>query len=130
MKMYLFSLASVDDAELALSQRQKKGQIFTVNMSYLTYYWNLKHKNSRFEVSPYTITDYTKRRQKKEQTKQIRAENRQKKVETGRKQCDQWFRFCEKSLEHLKEYFESAQNHHPFPAVEGMCRYLLVNSDQ
>jgi len=32
MKMYLFSLASVDDAELALSQRQKKGQIFTVNM--------------------------------------------------------------------------------------------------
>lgn len=41
MKMYLFSLVSVDDAELALSEKQKKGQIFTGNMTCLTYYLNL-----------------------------------------------------------------------------------------
>ena len=41
MKIYLFSLVSVDDAELALSEKQKKGQIFTGNMPYLTYYSNL-----------------------------------------------------------------------------------------
>jgi len=38
MKMYLFSLVSVDDAELTLSEKRKKGQIFAGNMPYLTYY--------------------------------------------------------------------------------------------
>ena len=78
MKMYLFSFFSVDDAELALSEKQKKRQIFTGNMLYLTYYWNLKHKNSRFEVSPYTITDHTIEK----------AEKRADKTDKGRKQAE------------------------------------------
>ena len=34
--MQIFSSFSVDDAELALSEKQKKRQIFTGNMLYLT----------------------------------------------------------------------------------------------
>jgi len=44
-----------------------------------------KNGNLQFEVSPYTITDHTKRRQKKEQKKQIRAENRQNRAESWQK---------------------------------------------
>ncbi len=83
--MQIFSSFSVDDAELALSEKQKKRQIFTGNMLYLTYYLNLKRGNSRFEVSPYTNMDHIKKKQKKEQTKQIRAENRQKRAESLQK---------------------------------------------
>ena len=83
--MQIFSSFSVDDAELALSEKQKKRQIFTGDMPYLTYYQNLKQGNSRFEVSPYTNMDHIKRKQKKEQTKQIRAENRQKRAESLQK---------------------------------------------
>lgn len=68
MKMQIFSSFSVDDAELALSEKQKKRQIFTGNMLYLTYYLNLKRGNSRFEVSPYTNMDHIKKKQKKGQT--------------------------------------------------------------
>jgi len=50
---------------------------------------NLKQGNSRFEVSPYTITDHNRRRQKivqtKEQTKLTRAENRLKRAESWQK---------------------------------------------
>ena len=83
--MQIFSSFSVDDAELALSEKQKKRQIFTGNMLYLTYYLNLKRGNSRFEVSPYTNMDHIKRKQKKEQTKQLRAENRQNRAENWQK---------------------------------------------
>ena len=64
MKMYLFSLVSVDDAELALSEKQKKGQIFTGNMPYLTYYFKLQCWDLPLEVSPDNLTDHTKPVQK------------------------------------------------------------------
>jgi len=39
-KTFIF-IVCVVDAELALSEKQKKRQIFTGNMPYLTYYTNL-----------------------------------------------------------------------------------------
>gem|GEM_PF-3947344 len=56
--MQIFSSFSVDDAELALSEKQKKRQIFTGNMSYLTYYCNLKMEicSLRSVLTPSRIT--------------------------------------------------------------------------
>jgi len=64
MKMQIFSSFSVDDAELALSGKQKKRQIFTGNMPYLTYYYNFINRNIPLVFSPDTITDHNKPEQK------------------------------------------------------------------
>jgi hypothetical protein len=54
----------VVDAELALSEKQKKVQIFTGNMPYLTYYIKLQCRDLPLEVSPDNLTDHTKQAQK------------------------------------------------------------------
>jgi hypothetical protein len=59
----------VVDAELALSEKQKKGQIFTGNMPYLTYYFKLQCWDLPLEVSPDNLTDHTKREQKLRQNR-------------------------------------------------------------
>jgi hypothetical protein len=54
----------VVDAELALSEKQKKGQIFTGNMPYLTYYFKLQCWDLPLEVSPDNLTDHNHSEQK------------------------------------------------------------------
>jgi hypothetical protein len=54
----------VVDAELALSEKQKKGQIFTGNMPYLTYYFKLQCRDLPLEVSPDNLTDHNQSEQK------------------------------------------------------------------